>query len=201
MSSLFNLLILIISVVVHEVAHGLAALSQGDRTAQYQGRLTMNPIKHIDPLGSVILPLMFALLPGSLMFGWAKPVPYNPYNLRNGRKSEFLVAFAGPLSNLVIAIIGALLLRSLGGVLPDPTLAILSSTVLINIVLALFNLVPLPPLDGSKVLVNILPHSTADSVQRFYSTYGLFSTLIFIFFVWQYFVPLIVGVYKLLLGI
>lgn len=201
MSSLFNLLILILSVVVHEVSHGLAALSQGDRTAQYQGRLTMNPLKHIDPLGSVILPLMFALLPGSLMFGWAKPVPYNPYNLRNGRKSEFLVAFAGPFSNLVIAILGAIVLRSFGAVLPEATLVIISSTILINIVLALFNLVPLPPLDGSKILVNLLPFNASESVQRFYSSYGLVATILFIFFVWQYFVPLIILFYRVLVGI
>ena len=201
MSSLFNLIILILSVVIHEVAHGVAALSQGDRTAQYQGRLTLNPIKHLDPFGSVILPLMFALLPGSLMFGWAKPVPYNPYNLKNGRKSEFLVAFAGPLSNLLVAFLGAMAIRVFGDILPNATLAIISSTILINIVLALFNLVPLPPLDGSKILLNILPFQSSQTVARFYASYGLIATLFFIFFVWQYFVPVIVLIYKVLLGV
>jgi Zn-dependent protease len=201
MSSLFNLAILIISVMVHEVAHGLAALWQGDRTAQYQGRLTLNPLKHIDPVGSVIVPLLLAVLPGSLMFGWAKPVPYNPYNLKNGRTSEFIVAFAGPLSNILIALLGAFTIRAFGMSLPDATLSILSITILMNLVLALFNLVPLPPLDGSKILMNILPYELSEKVNRFYTTYGLFATLFFIFFVWQYFVPVILWVYRVFVGI
>jgi Zn-dependent protease len=201
MSSLFNLAILIISIIVHEVSHGLAALWQGDHTAQYQGRLTLNPLKHIDPVGSIVVPLLCALLPGSLMFGWAKPVPYNPYNLKNGRTSEFLVAFAGPFSNILIALLGALALRSFGMTLPDSTVSILSMTILINLVLALFNLVPLPPLDGSKILSNILPFSASQELNRFYSTYGLFATFFFIFFVWQYFVPVIFWVYKIFVGI
>lgn len=201
MSSLFNLAILIISVMVHEVAHGLAALWQGDRTAQYQGRLTLNPLKHIDPVGSIVVPLLLAILPGSLMFGWAKPVPYNPYNLKNGRTSEFIVAFAGPLSNILIALLGAFTIRIFGMSLPDATLSILSTTILMNLVLALFNLVPLPPLDGSKILANILPYQASEQLNRFYSTYGLFATLFFIFFVWQYFVPVILWVYRVFVGV
>ncbi len=201
MSSLFSLAILIMSIVVHEVSHGLAALWQGDRTAEYEGRLTLNPIKHIDPVGSILVPLFCALLPGSLMFGWAKPVPYNPYNLKNGRTSEFLVAFAGPLSNILIAGICALVLRSFGTTLPDATIVILATTILINLVLALFNLVPLPPLDGSKVLANLLPLDASEKLNRFYATYGLFATLFFIFFVWQYFVPVIYWVYKVFVGV
>jgi Zn-dependent protease len=201
MSPLFNLAILIMSVVVHEVSHGLAALWQGDRTAQYEGRLTLNPIKHIDPVGSVVVPLLCALLPGSLMFGWAKPVPYNPYNLKNGRTSEFLVAFAGPFSNIAIALLGALIIRSFGATLPEATLSILAMTILINLVLALFNLVPLPPLDGSKILANILPYQASLKLNQFYVTYGLYATLFFIFFVWQYFVPVIFWVYKIFVGV
>lgn len=201
MSSLFNLAILVISIVVHEVSHGLAALWQGDRTAQYQGRLTLNPIKHIDPVGSILVPLFFAFMPGSLMLGWAKPVPYNPYNLKNGRISEFFVAFAGPLSNIIIALLGALTIRSFGSSLPDATLSILAMTILINLVLALFNLVPLPPLDGSKILANILPYQASLKLNQFYVTYGLFATLFFIFFVWQYFVPVILWIYKVFVGV
>ena len=201
MSSLFNLAILIMSIVVHEVSHGLAALWQGDRTAQYQGRLTLNPIKHIDPVGSIIVPLLCALLPGSLMFGWAKPVPYNPYNLKNGRTSEFLVAFAGPLSNLLIAGLGALVIRTFGAGLPDATISILASTILINLVLAIFNLVPLPPLDGSKILSNLLPYQASQKLNQFYVAYGLFATIFFIFFIWQYFVPVIFWVYRVFLGV
>ncbi len=201
MSPLFNLAILVISIVVHEVSHGLAALWQGDRTAQYQGRLTLNPIKHIDPVGSILVPLFCALLPGSLMFGWAKPVPYNPYNLKNGRISEFFVAFAGPLSNILIALLGAFTIRAFGPTLPDATLTILAMTILINLVLALFNLVPLPPLDGSKILASILPYQASLKLNQFYATYGLFTTLFFIFFVWQYFVPVIFWVYKIFVGV
>lgn len=201
MSPLFNLAILIISIVVHEVSHGLAALWQGDRTAQYEGRLTLNPIKHIDPVGSILVPLLCALLPGSLMFGWAKPVPYNPYNLKNGRTSEFFVAFAGPLSNILIAVLGALAIRIFGAGMPDATIAILAMTIMINLVLAIFNLVPLPPLDGSKILANILPYQASLKLNQFYVTYGLFATLFFIFFVWQYFAPFIYGLYRLFVGI
>lgn len=96
---IFAIAILIMSVVIHEVAHGIAALWQGDVTAKYEGRLTLNPIAHIDPIGSILVPFFCALLPGSLMFGWAKPVPVNPYNFKNKRWGEALVAFAGPLSN------------------------------------------------------------------------------------------------------
>lgn len=201
MSSLFSLAILIMSIVVHEVSHGLAALWQGDRTAEYQGRLTLNPLKHIDPMGSIVVPLLCALLPGSLMFGWAKPVPYNPYNLKNGRTSEFLVAFAGPLSNIAIALLGAFTIRTFGSTLPTATLSIIAGTILINLVLALFNLVPLPPLDGSKILSNILPYSVSQELNRFYVTYGLFATLFFIIFIWQYFVPVILWVYRIFVGI
>lgn len=201
MSALFSLAILVISIVVHEVSHGLAALWQGDRTAQYEGRLTLNPIKHIDPVGSILVPLFCALLPGSLMFGWAKPVPYNPYNLKNGRTSEFLVAFAGPLSNILIAFIAALVVRTFGPTLPDATVSILAMTILMNLVLALFNLVPLPPLDGSKILANLLPYQASQRLNHFYVTYGLFATLFFIFFVWQYFVPVIFWVYRIFVGI
>lgn len=200
MSPFFNLAILVISIVVHEVSHGLAALWQGDRTAQYQGRLTLNPIKHIDPVGSILVPLFCALLPGSLMFGWAKPVPYNPYNLKNGRTSEFIVAFAGPLSNILIALLGALTIRAFGSSFPDATLTILEATILINLVLALFNLVPLPPLDGSKILANILPYQASLKLNQFYVTYGLFATLFFIFFVWEHFVPVIFWVYRIFVG-
>ncbi len=200
MSSLFSLAILILSIVIHEVSHGLAALWQGDRTAQYQGRLTLNPIKHIDPIGSIIVPLLCALLPGSLMFGWAKPVPYNPYNLKNGRTSEFLVAFAGPLSNILVAGLASIVLRAFADTLPAATMAIIATLVLINLVLAIFNLVPLPPLDGSKILSNLLPHNLSHKLEGFYSTYGLFATLIFIFFIWQYFVPIVGLVFRLFVG-
>ncbi|HEY4500581.1 MAG TPA: site-2 protease family protein [Candidatus Paceibacterota bacterium] len=102
---IFSLIVLLFSVVIHEISHGYAALFLGDRTAEYAGRLTLNPIKHIDLVGTIILPVISLLLPGSFLFGWAKPVPYNPYNLRNQRWGEAIVAAAGPLSNILLALI------------------------------------------------------------------------------------------------
>lgn len=200
-SFIFQILILIFSVVVHEVSHGYAALMQGDVTAKYAGRLTLNPIKHLDPFGSVILPLILALLPGGLMFGWAKPVPYNPYNLRSKRWGEVIVAFAGPLSNLFIALIFGLLIRyssylSLGQSFVDLSLIV----VLINVVLAIFNLMPIPPLDGSKIFFGIFPKQT-QKIKKFLDSYSLVLILIFIFFIWQYITPLIILVTEFLTGL
>ncbi|MBU3668453.1 MAG: site-2 protease family protein [Candidatus Taylorbacteria bacterium] len=199
-SGIFMLVILIFSVVIHEVAHGLAALSQGDKTAEYEGRLTLNPIKHMDLYGSVIVPLICYLLPGNLMFGWAKPVPYNPYNLRNGRWSEVFVAVAGPLSNILIALLASVVVRTVGSGLPAATVAILATIVAINLVLAVFNLVPLPPLDGSKIFMGIFPE-TYSKVRGWYDQYGLLATFIFIFFIWQFFTPVIAFLYRLFLGV
>ena len=188
------------SIVIHEVSHGLAAMSQGDLTAKYQGRLTLNPLKHIDPFGSVILPLLFVLSGSSMVFGWAKPVPYNPYNLKNGRWSELWVAVAGPLSNICIALLFGLVLRFFGNSLPLATIQILSMVSLINLVLAIFNLVPLPPLDGSKILFSLLPEQTL-KLRAIFETYGMFLTIFFIFFVWQYFSPAIFWIFRLIVGV
>ena len=131
----------------------------GDPTARYAGRLTLNPIVHIDILGSIILPLLTVMVPGGFIFGWAKPVPYNPYNLsRSPRWGETLVAFAGPLTNFLLALLFALLAR----LSPDSTFtAIAFVGVLANLWLALLNMIPIPPLDGSKVLAGILPRNLA----------------------------------------
>jgi Zn-dependent protease len=166
---------LVLSVVIHEMAHAHAANWQGDPTARLQGRLSPNPLVHIDPLGSIIVPLIMLIpasfVPGSPVFGWAKPVPYNPYNFRNQKWGEALVAFAGPLSNLVIATIFALLIR-----LSDPLglspmfIELALSVISINIFLALFNLVPIPPLDGSKILPRLLPYRLAMRYEGLRST-------------------------------
>jgi Zn-dependent protease len=147
------------SVVIHEVAHGYMATFLGDPTARLAGRLTLNPIPHIDPVGSIILPLILSLIPGGIMFGWAKPVPFNPYNLKAGKWGPALVALAGPASNLVIATFFGLAIRQ-AEVLGLSTTAITISgmIVTINVVLMVFNLIPAPPLDGSKVLFAVLPY-------------------------------------------
>jgi len=150
--------VLLFSVIVHEVAHGYVALLNGDPTARMLGRITLNPLPHIDPMGTILLPLLL-YLSGAPVVGMAKPVPVNPLNFRNYRWGEFAVSAAGPLSNLALAMVFSALLR-LGVDNPGfVTLAILG--VRINIILALFNLIPIPPLDGSHILALLLPQELA----------------------------------------
>ncbi|MBY0310229.1 site-2 protease family protein [Patescibacteria group bacterium] len=151
---------LILSVVIHEMAHGHAANWLGDPTARLAGRLSPNPLVHLDPLMSVIIPGLLILSGSPILFGAAKPVPYNPYNFRNQRWGEAIVAVAGPLSNIVIALIFAGLIRSadvLGLSASFVELAI--GIIALNIFLALFNMIPIPPLDGSKILPRLLPYA------------------------------------------
>ncbi len=154
---IFSILILIMSVVIHEVSHGFAAYMQGDLTAKYQGRLTLNPIKHVDIMGSIVVPIVTSL--GGFPFGWAKPVPFNPYNLRNQRWGELFVAIAGPLSNILIATIFAGIIHFFYLYLPNAFVGLSMKIVFVNLSLAIFNLIPIPPLDGSKVLFSFLPQS------------------------------------------
>lgn len=195
------------SVVVHEVSHGYAAYWLGDPTAKYEGRLTMNPVKHLDPVGSVILPLFFALTGSNFMIGWAKPVPFNPYNLRNKKWGEAIVAIAGPLSNIIIALFFGLCLRFalVYAVASDlnvdvSLIKITSLVVLINLLLAVFNLVPIPPLDGSKILFSIMPNG-GGAVRAFLERYGFVVVLFFVFFLWDYFAPLIILLFRLITGV
>ncbi|MEI6042079.1 MAG: site-2 protease family protein [bacterium] len=187
---IISIAILVFSVVIHEVSHGLAALSQGDQTAKIMGRLTLNPIKHIDPFGSIILPLLCAILPGGIILGWAKPVPVNFNALKSGKKGEALVAFAGPLSNIVLAVIAGLTIRFFGLGLPGPAIVALEIIVLTNLVLATFNLVPIPPLDGSRILSAILPQK-ARYIMHTLERYGLLFSLLFVFFLWQLIIPVV----------
>ncbi len=156
-TGIFAIVVIIFSAIIHEVMHGVAADYLGDKTARYAGRLTLNPLPHIDPFGSILLPLVLTLTHSPIFFGWAKPVPYNPYNLRPGRFSEAIVAGAGPASNLAIALIFGALFRS--HIIDSPVNAVFYLIVLINVTLCIFNLIPIPPLDGSKVLESLLPTS------------------------------------------
>lgn len=207
---IFIITILIFSVVIHEVSHGYAADSLGDPTARLAGRLTLNPIKHLDLMGSIIIPAILILTSAGFIFGWAKPVPYNPYNLRNGRWGEAIVAGAGAASNFLIAIVFGLLIRLwiAFGFATGPFIQIAGIIVFVNLLLGLFNLIPIPPLDGSKVLVGILPYNAGQSYRRFQdaiSRYGLIAMFgfifLFIFIFGPIFVRLISFIFFLITGI
>ena len=164
---IFFLIALIFSIIIHEVSHGFAAEMLGDPTARLQGRLTLNPLPHIDPLGSVIIPALLVLTHANFLFGWAKPVPYNPYNLKNQKWGEAIVAAAGPGVNLLLAVVFGLVVRFGIGTLPSEFISLAGLVVYINIMLAFFNLLPIPPLDGSKLLRAVLPYGANMAFQRF----------------------------------
>lgn len=199
---------LIVSIILHEMAHGFAADRLGDPTARLQGRLSPNPFVHIDPLGSVIIPALLLITNAGILFGWAKPVPYNPYNLRNQKWGEALVAAAGPATNILIALIFGALIRSadiLG--LGVAFLDIAAYIVYINILLAFFNLIPFPPLDGSKIIQPFLPLSLAMGYRNFvtrFESFGLIGTFLFIFIFiqifWAPFSSLVQAVFFLITG-
>ncbi|MBI5147527.1 MAG: site-2 protease family protein [Parcubacteria group bacterium] len=200
----FQLIVLLFSVVIHEVSHGVAAYRLGDPTAKLMGRLTLNPIKHLDFFGSLIMPFsVFLLTGGRFVFGWAKPVPYNPANLKNPRLGSALVALAGPLSNFSLAVIFGLISRLLAGFgaggadFAAAASALVGYVVLINLLLAVFNLVPIPPLDGSRVLFYFLPQS-ARAVEEFLERYGFVILMLFIFFGFRLIAPVVYLLYDLL---
>ena len=178
--------VLLFSVVLHEYAHGWQALREGDDTAYMLGRLTLNPIPHIDLFGSIIVPLMLALLPGGLILGWAKPVPVNPRKYRNYRAGDIRVSLAGIVVNLGLALIATLLLVltiRAEDLLPalSPSLQVvermLTLGILMNLVLAFFNLIPIPPLDGSHVLYHLLPPKLGMRYREL-SRYGMLILLV-----------------------
>jgi len=181
MEILFQIIILIFSIVIHEVSHGAMANYLGDPTAKYAGRLSLNPLKHLDPIGSVLVPLFLIFFTGKGI-GWAKPVPINPYNFRDQKYGSLKVSLAGPGANLGIALVFGLILRLglLIGFIPDNLYPAFSFIVLINILLAVFNLIPIPPLDGSHILFTFLPYSM-QRIKIFLSQFGIFILLFFIF--------------------
>lgn len=176
----FQLIVLLFSAVIHEVAHGAAANALGDPTAKNMGRLTLNPLRHLDPFGSVILPLLLFVFRSPFVFGWAKPVPYNPYNLRWVRFGPAAVALAGPLSNIGIVAALGLYLLFFGSTITVFN-SLIATAIFINIWLALINLVPVPPLDGSKILFAFLP-ARFEKVRYDLERYGLFIALFILFF-------------------
>jgi len=199
--AIFYIAILIMSVVIHEISHGFMAQYFGDKTAYFAGRLTLNPIKHLDLFGSILLPAMLVLTHSPFLIGWAKPVPYNPNNLRNRKWGEIAVASAGVLANLFLAVFFGLILRfTLGMNVPQGLPIILSQIVIVNLGLAIFNLVPIPPLDGSKILFNLLPASFRSTMEIF-ERYSLILIILFIVFLSNYLVPILLFFFKLITGL
>lgn len=182
MELILTILILIYSIILHEISHGYVAYKLGDLTAKYGGRLTLNPISHIDFFGTIVLPFLTFLMTG-FVFGYAKPVPYNPYNLKNPQKDIILIALAGPLTNIILALFFSFLYKFfLTLQLANQFLPILIFGVRINLLFAIFNIVPIPPLDGSKLLLLKIPFA----VYQYLEIYGFFLIFIFIWFLFPY---------------
>jgi len=184
MITTLSFVVLILSIIAHEVAHGYAADSLGDPTPRLAGRLTLNPLPHIDPMGSVIIPALLMFTGSPILFGWAKPVPYNPYNLKNQRFGETLVAIAGSATNISLAAIFGLIVRygsTLG--LDSTALSFAATIAFVNLFLGLFNLIPFPPLDGFTALRSALPWHLASGLNRFEQsirTMGVLSLILFL---------------------
>lgn len=223
---IFFIAALVMSAVFHEYAHGYAAYMLGDDTAKYSGRLTLNPIKHLDPVGSVILPILLIMTKAGFVIGWAKPVPYNPYNLRDQKYGNLKVALAGPGTNFLLALFFGLLARFLplavdfkqalvigffqgnenllaemhGSFLAS--LFVLSFIIcFINLALMIFNLLPVPPLDGSKVLLDLLPLAWREKYYRL-EPYGIFIILFLVMFNFFSFLwPVLIFLFSLITGV
>ena len=192
LTALLQLVVVLFAITIHEASHGWAAFKMGDPTAKSMGRITLNPIAHIDPIGTVALPLILVLM-GAPPFGWAKPVPVNPYNLRNPRRDNLLISAAGPISNLTAALAAFIVLQLFQAAAPQamyvtggrPSLTnglflILYYFVIINVILAVFNMIPIPPLDGSGVLAGLLPPEAAQKYEQI-RPYGFLILMALIF--------------------
>ena len=196
------IIVFLFSVILHEVSHGAVANLLGDPTAKLAGRLSLNPLRHLDPIGSVVLPLMLILMQSSIIVGWAKPVPINPLNLRDRKYGQAKVAMAGPLANISIAVFFGLLLRFVPfgtSAFGQNLFVVFGFIVWINLLLAIFNLIPIPPLDGSHILFTFLPR-TLDKLKVFLFRYGFFILIFFIFFCLPFLLPVIKALYGLIVG-
>lgn len=202
---ILSLIVLIFSVILHEVAHGVMANNLGDPTARYAGRLTLNPIPHIDLYGSIIIPSFLIFTHSPILLGWAKPVPYNPNNIRNPY-GEALVAAAGPFTNLLLAVVFGVLVRSGVGAGDAAVLQLLYIIIQTNVMLFLFNLIPIPPLDGSKMVSALLPRSLAWKYEQFRSRLegnpllGLGAIVLFVLLLGSLFHSVVFSVFRLIVG-
>jgi len=183
---------ILIAIVFHELSHGFVAYKLGDHTAKLMGRLTLNPIAHIDPVGTILMPIMLLVLTnGQFVFGYAKPVPINPMNFKNPRKDMAISAAAGPVTNILLAVASVLVLKyvlsplsyvlsaDISATVMTPLIMIFQSSVAVNVVLASFNMIPIPPLDGGRVLTGLLPYRQAASFSRI-EPYGFFIVIFLI---------------------
>ena len=195
---IFQFAILFFSIVIHEISHGSMALALGDSTAKDMGRLSFNPIKHFDLWGTFLLPIfLFISTQGRFSFGWAKPVPFNPFNLKNPKRDTGLVGLAGPLSNLIVACFFGILIRF--SLFNETILSAFYLIVYLNLMLAIFNLIPIPPLDGSKILYAILPRS-AEKFLFSMERYGIFFLLFILFFGGHYISIVINFLMRIIIG-
>lgn len=206
-SSLFFLFVLFVSIIVHEVAHGYAAYALGDPTAKHAGRLTLNPLAHIDLVGTILIPAILVLTNAGMLFGWAKPVPYNPYNLKNQRWGEAIVGSAGVLTNLLLAVIFALITRYTFSIGMTDFAGLAAMVTLVNLFLGMFNLIPFPPLDGYTVLRGVLPYNMTVGLRQFEASLmrGGFITLILFLIIFSTFLvrpfsQLVYTVFAFLIG-
>lgn len=200
--TVFVVIVLIFSVIIHEISHGFVALLFGDTTAKDAGRLTLNPMKHLDPFGSILLPILLAVLHAPVI-GWARPVPYDPRRLKDPKRESGYIAASGPITNLFLAAIFAGIIRVIFYFMPaaisSPLTGLFDLVVIVNIALAIFNLIPLPPLDGSGILFSILPSSFI-GLEFFLRRYGFWVLIFLIFSGLNFITPLISQLHDLFLG-
>lgn len=206
---LFPYLALIYSIIIHEYAHGWMADQLGDPTAKHSGRLTLNPIPHIDLMGSIFLPLFLIISGSGFIIGWAKPVPFNPYNLKDQKYGPLKIALAGPAANLIIALFFGMILRFFPIIsnflnLPIANLTIfiqlIALVVQLNLLLMIFNLLPIPPLDGSKILLTFLPDRHKEAFYRF-EQFGIIIIFLSVFFLFDYIIlPILNFLFYLIIG-
>jgi len=189
---LISVIPILIAIILHEVAHGFVAYKLGDPTAKVMGRLTLNPVSHIDPIGTILMPLLlYVFTNGQFVFGYAKPVPINPYNFRNPKRDMAIASIGGPATNIALAVISTLLLKYV--LIPlsiiasaaavarifEPLAMMLKASIVINVILATFNMIPIPPLDGGRVLMGLLPTKQASVLGRI-EPFGLLIVILFV---------------------
>jgi len=207
LGQLYQVIVLIFLTIIHEVSHGLMAYRLGDNTAKEAGRLTLNPIKHLEFFGSFLVPFLFILTNSPFILGWAKPVPFNPYNLKDPKRDGALIALSGPLSNFLLAIIFGLMVRLMAGipaVAADPILGnvlmLVNVIVFVSLLLGFFNLIPIPPFDGSRIVFAFL----SGKAERFWlqlEQYGTFLIILLLFGgLLNLLYPVVIFAYHLIVG-